>query len=366
MKCHALFALLFLLSSVAYASQLNVQVTVTQGTLAVGTNVSLVTGGVELESKKADNSGVASFNVSDGSYFVLLRRYPYPLHVSLAEVSGNTNVSLSMRQLISYASSYGQITGPASFANSSVAAYSGNEVAKRVYPNKDGYYVLSFVPEGNYQFSFSAPGFQEKRVDAFLPTADFVQLDAKLEPASQPQAQQPEFAVPQFAEQFSAIEIVLTQGGLALANQAVWADTPSGRLQIFTDSLGKARLNAPSEGTYVFTWGNYTYSTLVAGKPLPSKPNATQIPTALPPAQPQQPPATHASSGEGTLAAVVVAIAAGAIVLIAAIMLAVRHFSKPGHKHAGHSHPGHAHEGGAAHARHGHGVKGQHQQKHKK
>jgi|GEM_PF-1028399 len=374
MKYHALFALLFLFSSFAYASQLNVMVSVTQGTLAVGTNVSIVTGGVELASKKADLSGVASFNVSDGSYFVLLRRYPYPLHVSLVEVKGTTNISLSMRQLISYANAYGQITGPASFANSSVAAYSGSDVAKRVYPNKDGYYVLSYVPEGNYRLSFKSPGYQEGQVEVFLPTADFIQVDARLEKVPAPLEQLPALAVPATVAQFSTIEVSLTNGTSPLAGQAISADTPSGKLKLVTDSAGIARLNAPAAGTYTFAWGNLSYSTKVnAAQQPPVKENITP-PAVVPKDEPpQQPPEKNDG---GLLAVIVVAVAIGAIMLIAAVLLALNYFSKakkhdhgaPGHEH--HAHGQHGHAKGSLEHQPGHGEGSEehkhHEHSHKK
>jgi len=52
-------------------------VTVSQGTLAVGTNITIVKDGTILYNAKADGNGFASFSLDAGSYFVYLDRGGY-------------------------------------------------------------------------------------------------------------------------------------------------------------------------------------------------------------------------------------------------------------------------------------------------
>ncbi|MEM4633536.1 MAG: carboxypeptidase-like regulatory domain-containing protein [Candidatus Anstonellaceae archaeon] len=267
---------LFLIVSSLYAGQLNLQVTVSQGTFAVGTNVTLVSGGVEVESKKADQYGNVSFNVSDGSYFVLLRRYPYPLHVSLIEVVGNTTIPLTMRLPVSYASAYGQIYGPANFSEASVAAYSQGEIVRRIRTNKDGFYMLSFLPQGSYQIVFSSPGYQEKKVDVFLPEAEPVYLEARLDkivPVLEPAE---EIKVPRLARQFSEIEISIFKGENPVFGELIEVQTPAGEINISTGEDGKARINAAEAGEYLFKWRNQTFATIVEPFEAPNSPQPKQ------------------------------------------------------------------------------------------
>ncbi|MCX8174593.1 MAG: carboxypeptidase-like regulatory domain-containing protein [Candidatus Micrarchaeota archaeon] len=266
-----LFAALFLLLAAslpqAHAYILNVKVTVTQDTAAVGTNISIMSNGVEIAMIKANSSGEARFNVTSGSYFVLLRRYPYPLHVALVEVREDSSVLLTMSQSISHSTVFGQISGPPNFYNVSVAAYKGGLVQRRASANKDGLYTLSFLPEGDYDIVFFAPGFQNKSLKANLLAAEPLQLDVALEPQKEAPPQPPILSSPAQASLKSLIEVLLTQGGAPVASATVVASTPSGRVELVTDSQGRARLNAAEGGEYIFTYLNASSKTIV---PLPT------------------------------------------------------------------------------------------------
>ena len=292
MKAAFLAILIALLLPFASAYQLGISVSVSEGTVGVGTNVSLVTGGVVLSEQRADADGKVKFNVSSGSYFVLLRRGSYPLHVSLVEVNGNLNISLSMRQLISYASAYGQITGPPGFANSSVVAYSNGVIAKRVAADRNGFYMLSFLPEGSYELAFESPGFEAKKVQMFLPVSDFVEVNAELSQPLPVQEPAPTLSAPGQAQQSSLLEAVLARGSQPLAGVLVAASTPSGSVNLTTDSSGKVRINAALPGSYTFTYGNLSATSIVAAKeaPAPKGEPKNATPAQQPPAnQPQQP-----------------------------------------------------------------------------
>jgi hypothetical protein len=330
--------LLALLVSVPFASTLAVKVTVTQDTLAVGTNVSVVTGGVELAMQKAGLDGYARFNVSDGSYFIVLPRSSiYPTYVSLVRVNGNTNITLTkwMPSPGSPANAYGQIFGPTDFSNASVIAYSNGLVAKKVAPNRDGFYILS-LQEGNYELVFSAPGFEAKKEQAFLPTAEFMEVNAALTKPLPKIEQPPVLLAPPKVQQYSVIEVSLTKEGAPLAGEELQVQTPSGAIALKTDSEGKVRINAAEAGTYKFAYGALSASTSVGAAqqpPPPPPPEAPpQAPTNLPPQQQGE-----AGAGYAGLLAIFVLLALVAIVVMIALVFRLAKKGRPhGGKHGEH------------------------------
>lgn len=320
MRAAGLFILFALFVSSAYASELAVKVTVTQDTLAVGTNVSLVTGGVALAMQKAGLDGIARFNVTDGSYFVVLPRTTiYPTYVSLVRVSGNTNITLTkwMPSPGSPANAYGQVFGPADFSNASVAAHSNGLVAKKAALNKDGFYTLS-LQEGNYELSFSAPGFETQKKAVFLPSADYVEVNPVLVETGLAPDPVLSLVAPGKAEQKSVIEVALRKGEQALAGEQINVETPSGKVSISTGSDGKARINAAEAGAYKFLYANLSAVTAVVGPSKPQPPAPPPEPPAVQPAQPQVQP----QDGNNVGAILFVVLVFLAVIGLAAVSLA--------------------------------------------
>lgn len=339
MKNAAIFVLLALLSSQVYPYSLILKVTISQDTLAVGTNITLVHEGVVVGSAKADVNGTASFSVPSGSYFVLLNRYPYPTHVSLLHIWNDSSVTLTMSPVISYANAYGQISGPTDFSNSSVTAYTGSQIAKRItleknkLPDNAGYYVLSFLPEGNYRLVFDVSGFEPQELQVFLPTSQYVEVNAKLSPIVVLPEAQPELSAPSTVLQYSALSVRLSKGGLPLANQSVSVQTPSGTISVTTSEAGTATINAAEQGSYVFSFGNLTATSVVKADAAvaPEENKTTPHPT-QPPVQPPPQPAPDATPLLilGGLAFLVV------LGLAAIIFVAVKYPWKPkGKQHKG-------------------------------
>lgn len=321
MRAASLFILFALFVSAAYASVLTVKVTLTQDTLAVSTNVSLVTGGVALTMQKTGADGIARFNVTDGSYFVVLPPTTiYPKYVSLASVSGNTNITLTkwMPSPGSPANAYGQVFGPADFSNASVIAYSNGLIAKKVAPNKDGFYSFS-LQEGDYEIAFSAPGFEQQKKQVFLPSADYVEINPVLVKTSIAPEPALSLVAPGRAEQKSVIEVALKKGEQALSGEEIGVETPSGKVSISTGTDGKARINAAEAGAYRFSYANLSAVTAVVGQPKPKPPETPPsepvegLPV-QPPAQPQE--------GSNAGAILFVLLAFLAVVGLAAISIA--------------------------------------------
>lgn len=310
--------LLVVLMSSAFAYELAINVTVAQGTAGAGTNVSIVQNGVVLFSAKADTGGVARFNVSAGEYFVLLNRLSYPTYVSLVSVEKNTSYLLTMSQGLSYASAYGQVSGPSDFGNATVIALRDGQLSEREYPSAAGNYLIQFLQEGNYQLVFTVPGFEGKNAEVFLPKGQFTQINIALEKAAVLEniTVPPVLTAPSQIAQLSVIEVSLSQNGIPLSGQEIIVQTPSGAATLTTNNDGKAYINAAEGGAYSFSYGALFASTTAIPKAAPQQ-NAT------PPAQeepPAQPPAQPPSSQQGGLSIAALAlIAIGAIALGAAI-----------------------------------------------
>ncbi|MEM2137575.1 MAG: hypothetical protein QW568_00620 [Candidatus Anstonellaceae archaeon] len=334
MRASVLILLLAVLASSASAYELAIKATISQGTLAVGTNVSVMTGGVELYSQKAGTDGYARFNVTEGSYFVILRRYPYPTQVLLQTVESDVDRTFTINPVMSYSGLFGQITGPGSFEGTTVSVYSGSTLVKKASTDKNGFYSMAFIPEGNYDILVESPGFSQKKERRSLAVSEYVQFDARLEQEAPVAKPQYSLAVPSSAEQASVITATLMLGGQPVSGQIVYVSTPSGEVQIKTDESGVAKLNAAAPGTYSFRFSNLTASTVVPSKVAP-KPKAE--PPVQPPAQePQQPqPAQDYSAALIAFAAIAVAIGAllGAALLFKA--LTGKH-GKPKHGHSHH------------------------------
>ena len=330
-----------LFAASAYAYQVGIKVTVAQDTLAVGTNVTIVKDGVLLYNARAGADGTVSFDLDAGSYFVYLDRGGYSRHVNLLEVSGVQNVTYTMRQTISYAGAYGQVTGPADFSNASVTAFSNGNVVKRVSPNKDGYYFMSFLPEGDYNVIFTAQGFIDATVPAQLAISQFSEVDAKLGKTPAVVAPTEAISAPPNAQKGSVIDVLVTIGGSPFAAQAVSVSTPGGVVSATTGTDGKAHVNAAMPGKYVFTFGNLTATTVVAGAANSTPPQPVQN-TTEPPApqasEPQQPVNPGVAAGVVALVLVCIILVLGAVIFVAARMRKAGPKAPPAGEHHGAKH----------------------------
>ena len=357
MKLFPIFAIFALFAAQAFAYDIGIKVTVSQDTLAVGTNISIVKDGTLLYSAKADGSGTASFKLDQGSYFVYLDRGGYSRHVNLLEVGKNDNITYTLRQLISYASAYGRMEGPSDFGSASVAAYINGNIAKRATLNKDGYYLMSFMPEGEYTIVFGAPGFVESNVSATLLQSQFSEVDAKLEKVQVAVQTQPTMTVPPAVQRQSVIEVLIVNGSQPMIGQVVSVKTPSGSVDVITGADGKAHVNAVKPGEYVFTYGNLTSKTVVEG----AAENATapKPPVVIAgPAAPQSPVQAQAPADNGIATGIAIVLLIGAIAAVGIILFVMSKLARGQKPHA-HEKPEHAkHEHGAAHTheahRHGH------------
>lgn len=353
--------LLLLLLPFAQASVLSVKVVVDQDTPSVGAPVSLITGGIELSTGKADSNGMVRFNASDGSYFISVGKSSiYPQYIVFKELSGDSSITIVRRQLINYANVYGQITGPTDFANTTAVAYMNGQIVKRAPVNKGGFYLMSFLPEGTYEIRFESPGFEPKRVQILLPSSEFTPLYVELLAPKPPEEQPTSISSPYQVQQFAPIEVVLSKGGVPLAGQEISVSTPSGKTTVKTDPQGIARVNAAEGGAYSFSFGNMSSSTMVAVAevPAPKENKSAGVPVAPsvpagPGAAPQAP-----SSGNGALLPLAIGLALFMLAVLVAIAVSVAKIAGSGGKKNGSAEAKHAgpHQHGAAGAKeHGQG-----------
>ena len=316
MKFFQILAVLMIFAAGAFAYDVGITVTVSQDTFAVGTNITIVKDGTLLYNAKADGNGAASFKLDNGSYFVYLDRGGYPRHVNLLEISKNEEITYTMRQSISSFSAYGQITGPVDFTGAAVAAYMDGKIVKRTTPNKDGYYMLLYMLEGEYEIAFSAPGFVEKNASASLLPTQFSELNVKLDKIPVMPTAQPTITAPSVVQKQSVIEILLVRGSMPLSGQIVFVKTPAGSVEVTTNAVGKAYVNAVRPGEYIFTYGNLTSITVVKDVEVPvQKPPVVTPEPSAPPATTQQPPADN-----GLVAGAIVVAMGGAIVALGIIL----------------------------------------------
>jgi hypothetical protein len=323
MKLAHLIAMVILLSPVIFASELSVMVTATQDTLLPLTSVSVISDGVALSTAKTGQDGIARFNLTDGSYFVLLPATSiYPPFVALVDVKGNTGIKMT-KHICSGActsNAYGQITGPQSFSNSSVIAFSNGVIAKRTAPNSEGLFMLSYVPEGNYELVFESQGFEPLRLPVFLPASDFIEVNAQLQKIALPPEQKAEISASPQVSQYSIIEVVLSKGG-PLSGKVIIATTPSGKVTLTTNSEGKAFINAAAPGTYSFSYaeGGAFASTSVVGKATVANETGAQTPPPI-----SNPPENAQPQNTSPLLVVGLAmlVAAGAAVIVLAAIAA--------------------------------------------
>jgi len=350
-----LLLLLLPLMPMAQASMLNVKVVVNQDTASVGAVVSLMTDGVIFTTIRTNGQGIASFNVSDGGYFIVVNKsIIYPEYILLKDVRGDENITVVRRQQVNYANAYGQVSAPTSFPNASVTAYSNGQVAKRTAVSANGLYMLSFLPEGAYELRFESPGFETKDVQAFLPTGEFTQFNAVLSPPKPPAEPQVIIVSPVQVSRFKLVEIVLTADGKPLSGKEISVVTPSGKLIAITDSEGTARVNAAEVGVYTFSYGNHSASTAVsveegakANASEPPKANASVAPPAQIPQDSGQSAPPQQGAGNSILSAIAV-LSISALIAAVAILVAAKLFYFDRKKKDGGAH---AHHGAKRHKR---------------
>ncbi|MCX8197509.1 MAG: carboxypeptidase-like regulatory domain-containing protein [Candidatus Micrarchaeota archaeon] len=325
------FVFLLAMSVLVQSHNLSIKVLLLPDTIAVGTNVTVLHDGVELFTKKADKNGIASFEVPSGSYFVILKRGGYPTHVNLLNVEKDTEITLFLRNQISYGGIYGQIRGPQNFSNVSISVYSGQKLVKKFSskadntPNKDGYFFIQYLPEGEYRFVFDAPGFVSKEEEQQIFEGQFNELNVFLEkekPAEEPKANatapaKPTLVVSSDMQKYSKVTVTLSVGNAPLPGKQIIVKTPAGNLELTTSDKGQAFFNAAEAGTYVVSYEdiNYTFFIQEDEKPSIAQPPAVQEQAS------SQPKAEAAEESQASIA--IFGLAAGMIFIFMAITVVV-------------------------------------------
>ncbi|MEM4554369.1 MAG: carboxypeptidase-like regulatory domain-containing protein [Candidatus Anstonellaceae archaeon] len=336
-------ALALFLLPLVHSYTLQIKVLVPPDTIAVGTNISLLHEGVEIASAKAGKDGTASFEVLPASYFVVLKRGGYPTAVHLLRIDKNMNITYILRDQLPYAGIWGRISGPADFSNSSITIYSEEKIVARYshkkdgIPNKDGYFLISFLPEGQYRVVFEVQGFLPKEEVKKLSLSDFAELNLELEQPKQ-EAQAPKLALIVTSEnkKHSLIAVQLLNGSRPLGGEKIQVETPSGQITIITSSNGTAYLNAAEAGTYVFSYMNLSSTLFIeeekteqeSTSPAQNQSAIQQPPPSQEPKQLSSPSRSEEEPWGGGLLFAVLGAAAFLVVIAAVLFLLKR---KPHH-----------------------------------
>jgi len=252
-----------------------------------------------------------------------------------------------MRSQISYASAYGCIEGPSNFSQTAISAYSNEKISGRYVPDRNGCYIIQFLPEGNYNLVFESTGFESKTTSVYLRTSEFLETNIALAPSTVPTQLPPAITVssPKTAELSSIIEFVLYSDSIPFPNQEISVLTPGGTISATTDSQGKARVNGAKPGAYVFTYKGITATTTIDA---PAKPETPANPgaTASAPAETIEPLSSAGASDAGAWAIMLVSFVAVACAAVGvfAIIFAMKsqrkgHSGEQAHeeKHAKHN-----------------------------
>ena len=128
-----------------------------------------------------------------------------------------------------------------------------------------------------------------------MPSGDYTEINPKLQQVAVPQTIPPSVFAPKQVGQQELIEVLLQNNGVSAPGEKVSVDTPDGKLELVADYEGKVRINAAAPGTYTFTYGGVSASTVVLAKEKPPEekpPEEAPAPQEqLPvPQQPQEPP----------------------------------------------------------------------------
>lgn len=250
----AVLSVMLLLSCV-FASNLSVSVKDIWGTYLKGTTIELLQDSVAVAQARADVVGNQTFPVQDGTYIARFTRGGYPVYVTIVKVQGNTNITYTMAQSRSYAVYYGTVGGSADGLNVSALQNGVVKASSKVVGNA---YVLPFLDEGKYEFSFGSK-YPSSRVNVSVASYETKLLDLELKEEMQPNASVPQQAKPVLVvlEQgglYAPIRVAVLRGDAPEANAAVKVLTPDGSMDVGADENGIVVINAAAGGAYVFTY----------------------------------------------------------------------------------------------------------------
>lgn len=384
-KASKFFLLLLALLSLTWAVQLNVTVQDKDGTLLVSTTVQLLEGKTLVAEQKADDKGLAQFEVPAGTYFVKLIRSPYADHVVMLVASQDMPVTLVMLIIKPTYTLYGQIidSPPDRWNGQKIYLVDANgaKMAETTVSG-DGYYAFASLYPG-VQYRVKAPASDGDKLSALFSYASegAYYLEMDLRNSTVLVDTTPVLSAPSSAQLHSQISAVVRTVYGPVAGVSVVAVTPDGAITLTTDSKGLASVQAAKEGEYTFEYQNQSVKTVVGIVKQPE--------TANPPPQEEQNQSapivqkTQPNAGRQQQQAVLfggagILLIAGAIIVIAVVgaiiyfmsrkkekvafieeetKVEMHHEKHPVHEH-GHEahHEKHvSHEHGHEHAHHEHG-----------
>lgn len=260
------FFLLATLCSALFASTVTIRVLDNWNTALYGTPVELLQDSVVVANATADRTGYAAMEVQDDEYIARVSRAGYPVFVSVVNVQGKTDITLTALQGRSYSVIYGTVYVEGDDIPQGLKLYAVRngitQSSARVYP--DGAYVLQFLDDGQYELvaggeeysgskiNFSVSGYETRLIDVHLKKKGAAENGSGIAPV---ETALPFVAIVDRGALYAPIKIRVGSGDTLAANAQVQALTPDGEISLVADESGLVILNAAREGRYVFSYG---------------------------------------------------------------------------------------------------------------
>lgn len=311
------------LCAMHYAYVLNVTVEDGFGTKLVATRVEALKGSTVAAAENADEHGVAQLSVAGGTYFIRLLRDGYPVQVLATIVDRDTAMKAVMNNKRETALLYGRILDNSTlWEGKSIYLLADWKIISTSKVFAEGTYIFPYVLPGSYSIRLNdgTPMLSVSEITLSPKEAAYLDISVvKPKPPEVVKDEPVELLAPRSVDVDTLIIVTLKKGETPLEGQKIVAATPSGQLELTTDSAGKAGINAAQAGKYVFTYEGKEALTQVQGTTPEVIPQAPieQTPEAVP-EQPQPPKQAPAQPG-GMLAVAGIAFVAVALLAAAAI-----------------------------------------------
>jgi len=354
----ALVMLAVLLAPLA-ALQFNVTVTNEIGTRLPGTKVQILVANTTLyeqttiwcpkiDAEKGcpliNDKAMVNFELSPETYFLRLQRSGYPDHVYLQTISENTNIEMIMFIKKSTYTIFGRVP-------SDIADYEGETIKLvddasgaiiRSSAIKDNnYFILeSLWPDKVYHLRIDrgterllSNPFSHAEVGAY-----YVEINSASEPLRNITIL-PSLNGPIQADLHSKISPRLMAGERPMAGQVILVTTPTGSLNLTTDSNGYVSIWAAEGGDYVFNWQTITYAVNVPKEEEPAAPApVAPAPAPVAPAANVAPevPSVDAGAAVGAVSLAALALLGVAIIIVFAALFGRRLIKAKGAEKSGH------------------------------
>lgn len=309
------------LCAMPFAYVLDVTVEDMYGTKLPVTRVEALKGSTVAAAENADEHGVAKLTVAGGTYFIRLLRDGYPVQVLATIVDKDTEIKAVMNNKRETALMYGKIIDNSTvWDGKNIYLLADWKIASTSKILPEGYYIFPYVLPDTYSVRLNdgTPMLSVSELTFSPKEAAYLDITVeKPKPVEVVKEEPITLAAPRKVDVDMLIVVTLMKGDAPVANEKIMATTPSGAMEITTDSAGKAGLNAAQSGKYIFSWnGQEALTTVVGTEPIAITPEPAveqpQVPVQAQPEPAAQTGGMLAIVGLAFVAVLMLAAAAGA------------------------------------------------------